>query len=238
MQKINDIVGYKNRKIIQMEKMQSLSLDSLILSNFVAINRNVKNILDIGTGIGVIPLIISLRTSAHIDGVELQKELSEIADRNVKMNKLDKQISIICDDIKNFSCYKDINFYDVIVCNPPFFNDGKISSNKLKAQSRHEETIKLNEIFKISKKLLKNKGRFAIVFRVERLMEVLDLYYQNKIMPKKIVFIHHEKTKEAKLFFIEGIKNGMPGLKIEPPFVLYENDVETEEYKRILDEVK
>ena len=238
-QKITDLVGY-NRKIIQDENFLSFSLDSLILANFVTINSRVKKVLDLGTGIGPIPLILSLRTNAHIDAVEIQKEVSLIAEENMKLNNIQNQVTIYNDDMKNFSKNVDTEIYDVILSNPPFFNDSysKLPISNSKKNSRHEKLISIEDIFSISRKLLKNNGRLAMIFRTERLVEIVSLFRKYNIEPKVIRFIHHKENMESKLFFIEGMKNGKNGLKIYPPFIMYDdNGKETDEYKRLLSEV-
>ena len=224
-QKITDLVGY-DRKIIQDNNFLAFSLDSLILANFVNINTRVRNILDLGTGIAPIPLILSLRTNAHIDGVEIQKEVSVIAKENVKINKLQKQITIYNEDMKKFAKRIDTETYDIVVCNPPFFN------NSFKLPVSDSKKISSEEVLSISRKLLKNNGKFAMIFRIDRLVEILRLFEKNNIEPKIIRFIYHNQNMNAKLFFIEGMKNGKNGLKIYPPFIMYdENGKETDEYK-------
>ncbi len=237
--KITDLVGY-NRKIMQDENFLAFSLDSLILANFVTMNSRVKKVLDLGTGIGPIPLILSLRTNAHIDAVEIQKDVSLIAKENIELNNLTDQVTIYNDDMKSFSKKLHTEIYDVILSNPPFFNDSysKLPISDSKKNSRHEELISLEDIFSISKKLLKSNGRLAMIFRTERLVEIISLFRKYNIEPKVIRFIHHNKNMESKLFFIEGIKNGKSGLKICSPFIMYDdNGKETNEYERLLSEV-
>ncbi len=237
-QKVTDVVGY-GMKIIQDDNMLAFSVDSLLLANFVTLRKRVKRILDLGVGIGTIPLILSLRTNALIDGVEIQKDVSLIASKNMKLNKVDEQVKIFNDDMINFSINSKPNIYDVIVCNPPFFDSSckNLPDANSKKISRHEVSISLEDIFRISRKLLKNKGSLAIIFRVDRFMEVLSLYRKYNIEPKRIKFIYHNKNKNAKLFFIEGIKNGNAGLKVDSPFIMYDEDKETLEYKKLLSEV-
>ena len=237
-QRVTDLVGY-DRKIIQDDNMLAFSVDSLLLANFVTINSKVLKILDLGVGIGSIPLILSLRTKAKITGVDIQKEVCDVALKNMKLNNIDGQVDICNDDMISFSVKSKPNSYDIIVCNPPFFGDGynKFPSLNSKKISRHEESMSLEDIFKVSKKLLKDKGRLAMIFRVDRLVDVLSLFRKYNIEAKKIRFIHHNKDKSAKLFFVEGMKNGNAGLEILNPFIMYEGDCETVEYKKLLSEV-
>ena len=117
MKSLNDILGYKNRKIYQDDECFSFSLDSVILANFVTLNKKINNILDLGTGNGVIPLILSLRTKKNIIGIEIQEKLSLLAQESVDYNELDDQINIINCDMKKFVFNKTINSFDVITCN-------------------------------------------------------------------------------------------------------------------------
>lgn len=241
MQVINDILGYKNRKIYQDDDCFAFSLDSVMLANFVTIRMRDKNILDLGTGNAVVPLIISLRTDKKIVGVEIQQKLAEMAKESVKYNKLESQIEIINKDMKDYVSEDTIEKYDVITCNPPYFkvnekNYFNLSPEKIIA--RHEVKVTLSDVFSVSKKLLKNNGNLAIVHRPERLMEILDLFKKNNIEPKRIQFVYENINKEAILLLIEGQKCGKVGLKVENPFILYNLDGnKTLEYDNLCREV-
>ena len=121
MEVLNDILGYPNRKIYQNTDFFSFSLDSVMLSNFVTIRLRDKKILDLGTGNGVIPLILSLRTDKPIVGVEIQKSLANLAEKSIRYNSLEAQVSIITSDMKDYVTSDTIEEYDVITCNPPYF---------------------------------------------------------------------------------------------------------------------
>ena len=236
MKKLTDLIGYKNRKIYQDDKCFSFCLDSVLLASFIDVKKNI-NILDIGTGNGVIPLILSLKTGSKITGVEIQSKLADLAKESVKYNKLEDQIDIINQDIKDFSMDKN-NYYDIICCNPPYFvekSSSKIKESKEEAIARHEIKITLEEILKLSKKMLKNNGKLYLIHRVERFVEVVDLYKKYNIEPKRVRFIHNDKDSDAKLFLIEGTKNGKVGLKIDKPLIMFEKGVETEEYSKIIE---
>lgn len=242
MEKINDILGYKNRKIFQDDECFSFSLDSVMLANFVTIRLRDRNILDLGTGNGAIPLIVSLRTDKNIVGVEIQKRLSDMAEKSVKYNNLSEQIKIINVDMKEFVNSNNIESFDVITCNPPYFrvnekNYFNLSLEKLIA--RHEVKVTLSDVFYVSRKLLKNNGNLAIVHRPERLLEIFDLFRKNSIEPKRIRFVYEKASKESTLVLIEGQKNGRPGLKIEKPLILYNEDGSmTGEYEKLCVEVR
>ncbi len=242
MEVINDILGYKDRKIYQDTNYFKFSLDSVMLANFATIRARDKNIVDLGCGNAVIPLILSLRTDKKILGVELQEELCSLAEKSVKINNLEKQIEIEHVNIKDFAKNNDnCNKYDLVVCNPPYFkvNEEKnfFNMEKQKVIARHEVEITLEELFASARKILSNDGNFAIVHRPERLLEILDLYRKNKIEPKRIRFVYENLDKGSTLVLVEGQMNGKCGLKIEKPFVLYKEDgTYTSEYKKLLEE--
>ena len=174
---LNDLLDYKGYKIYQDTDMFCFSLDSILLANFVTINKNINSIMDIGCGNGPIPLVLSTKTNARITGVEIQKDVYNLAIDSVKYNKLENQIKILNADINNL--YKDYesDSFDVITCNPPYFkvNDKtKQNISEYKKIARHEITLKLDDICKISKKLLKNNGVLAIVHRPDRMIEILN----------------------------------------------------------------
>lgn len=221
----NYLVGYKKLKIIQDTEMFNFSLDSVLLPNFITINENIKKILDIGTGNGPIPLILSTKTKAHITGFEIQKEVSKLAKESVKINNLQKQITIINDDIKN-NTYKTETF-DIITCNPPYFevkDKSKFNKNDYKTIARHEVNLDLEELLKISKKLLKNGGTLGLVHRPERLIDILINMRKYNIEPKRIRLVYPKNNKESNILLVEGKKNGKKGLKILPPLYSHNED--------------
>lgn len=227
METINYLLGYNNLKIIQDNEMFNFSLDSILLPNFVKINKNINKILDIGCGNAPIPLILSTKTDAKIIGVELQKDVADIAKRNIELNKLTDQIEIINKDINEYANELETDSFDVITCNPPFFKYTKtsnINDSDYKTIARHEITLNLEQIFKISKKLLKNNGIIGIVHRPDRLIDIIESMRKNNIEPKKIRFVYPKKDKEANILLIEGAKNGKPGIKIMPPLYAHNED--------------
>lgn len=227
MKMTNYLLGYKNMYIVQDPTMFKFSLDSVLLPNFVTINKGTKYILDIGTGNAPIPLVLSTKTNAHITGVEIQKEVSEMAIESVKINHKENQIDIINDDINELYKTLETEKYDIITCNPPYFkvkSDSIVNNNDYKTIARHEVKLSLEQILKISKKLLKNNGVIAMVHRPDRLVEILTLMHQNNIEPKKIQFIYPKYGEEANMLLIEGSKNGNLGLKILSPLYVYDGE--------------
>lgn len=236
MKVINYLLGYKDLKIVQDNEMFNFSLDSVLLPNFVTLNKNITKILDIGSGNAPIPLILSTKTSASIVGVEIQKQSFDLAVESVILNKKEAQIQIINKDINDF--YKDIetDTFDVITCNPPFFKyteNSNLNKNDYKTIARHEVKLNLSQLFQIAKKLLKNNGVIAIVHRPERFVEIIEEMKKNNIEPKRVQFVYPKKNMDANIMLIEGSKNGKSGLKILPPIYAHlDNGEYTEEVKK------
>ena len=236
MKVINYLLGYKNLKIVQDNEMFNFSLDSVLLPNFVTINKKIDRILDIGCGNAPIPLILSTKTDAHITGVEIQKKVYDLALESIEINKKANQIFIINEDINNYYKEVETDFYDVITCNPPFFKyieTSNINKNDYKTIARHEVKLNLRELFIIAKKLLKNNGVIAIVHRPERFVEIVEEMKKNNIEPKRVQFVYPKKNMDANIMLIEGSKNGKPGLKILPPIYTHlDNGEYTDDIKK------
>lgn len=225
MRVLNDLLWSGNLKIYQNNKNFMYSLDTLLLSKFVTINKSVKNILDIGTGNAPIPLILSKISNAFITGIEIQTESYELGVESVKLNNLDSRIKLINADINDIYNELENNYYDVVVCNPPYYkSDMLITENKSKSIARSEIAMTLDDIFKVSKKVLRNKGRIAIVNRPERLIDIIITMKKYDIEPKKIRFVYPKIGKPANHILIEGMKNGSSELKVMEPLIVHNDD--------------
>lgn len=227
MEVLNDLLEYENLKIYQNTDMFSFSLDSVLLANFVSINKKVKNILDIGCGNAVIPLILSTKCNCNITGIEIQKEVYSLAIKSVNYNNKQNQINIINGDVNEYYKNIDTETYNTITCNPPFFKLNELSNlndSKYKSIARHELTLNLDNLMVIAKKLLKNGGNIAVVHRTDRLIDIITSMKKNNIEPKKIQFIYPKCNKESNILLIEGTKNGHPGIKICPPLYAHNED--------------
>lgn len=224
---INDLVYFKDIKIVQNKNYFNFSLDSILLPNFVELTKSNKKILDLCTGNVPIPLVLSTKTNAKIYAVEIQKEIFELAKESIKINNLENRVILINDDVKNTTKLFETDTFDIITCNPPYFRKGEksiLNENEIKSIARHEIKIKLEDIIKISKKLLKNGGSLNIVHRTDRLIEIIDLMKKNNIEPKRIRFIYPKNNRESNLVLIDGRKNGKTGLKILPPLYVHNED--------------
>ncbi|AGR40708.1 tRNA1(Val) (adenine(37)-N6)-methyltransferase [Spiroplasma taiwanense] len=229
MKIINNILNFKELKIIQDTEMFNYCIDSILLTKFWKPSKKYKNILDFGTNNAIIPLILSRYTNAKISGVEIQRQAYEIAKENIKINNLSDKIFIYCNDIKKFILNKN-NEYDLIFCNPPFFKINLNSSNNLNTRSkflisaRHEKDITLSEIIESAKIALKNGGKFLLIHLSERVEEIIILLNKNNFAIKKIRFIYSKKGQAAKKVLIESINDGNKGTKILDPLYVHNED--------------
>lgn len=222
----NYLLYNKSLKIMQRKDMFNYSLDSVLLSHFVFISKKAKTIIDFGTNNAAIPLILSRLTNANIIGVEIQKEAVVLANKNIILNNLEKQISIVEDDIKSFVDKYD-NKVDVIICNPPFFKKNEksnVNENEYLRIARHEEKITLEEIILSASKILNHNGRFAMIHRPDRLIEIIDLMKKYKIEPKRLKMVYPKHHKECNMILIEGSYQAKAGLKIEPYIICHNDD--------------
>lgn len=224
---INDLVYFKNIKIVQDKDYFNFSLDSVLLPNFVDITKKTKMILDMCTGNAPIPLILSTKTDAKIYAVELQREVYNLAKETIKINKLDNQIVLINNNIKNLKKIFNTETFDIITCNPPYFKkkeDSIINENIVKSIARHEIEMELEDVMLISKALLKNEGSLVLVHRTDRLIEIIELMRKHNIEPKRMRLIYPKINTESNLVLIDGRKNGKKGLKILPPLYIHNDD--------------
>lgn len=241
MKQLDDVLGYP-LKIYQERKWFCFSLDSVLLANFVPIKMTTKKIMDLGTGNGIIPLILSLRTKSSIYGIDIQEDLVNLANESVIYNKLGSQVFISNMDIKQIKNHIELfNSFDLVVSNPPYFYDYETSSKNQeihKTIARHEIKIKLDDILYSASLILKEGATFSMINRTDRLIEILETFRKYKIEPKKIKFIYKNYNSESNMVYIEGIKNGHCGLKILSPFIIYNLDGSSSlEYSKICKKV-
>lgn len=226
MEVINDLLNFNNIKIYQNTDWFNFSLDSVLLADFVKVNNKMK-VIDFCTGNAPIPLILSTKTKSNIIGVELQKEVFDLANKSIKYNNLENQITIINEDVRNLNKIYETDSFDLITCNPPYFKmeeNANINENKIKAIARHELYLNLDDVFSCAKKLLKNNGKIAIVHRTDRLVDIICLMRKYNIEPKRIKFIYPFFDSKSNLVMIEGAKNGNPGLILEENIIVHEKN--------------
>lgn len=216
---INDLYDY-GYKIVQNPQYFKFSLDSIILADFVNIKKTDKKLLDLCTGNAPIPIILSNKIE-KITAIELQKPIYKMAEESIKINKIDN-IKLINDNIKNYENYFLGNNFDIITCNPPYFKyqkDSIINENMVKSIARHEITITIEEIISIASKLIKPKGRFYIVHRSERLIDIINLLEKNSFGIKTMQFVYDDYQKKSSMVLIEAMFDGKNNCQILNPLI-------------------
>lgn len=222
-----DDLEFKGLKIIQNSTGFCFGIDSVLLSDYAKNIKKGSKIIDIGTGTGIIGILLTGKTeNTYITGIEIQEEVAEMAQRSILLNNLENRFCIKNINIKNIFDEINPNTIDAIVTNPPYMkiNTGAISIEKKKLISRHEVECTLEDIIKISYKLLKSKGEFYMVHRAERIVDILYYLRKYKLEPKNIRFIHSKINQEPNLVLIKCVKNGGYGLKIDKPLIVYNDD--------------
>ncbi|MBP9510413.1 MAG: tRNA1(Val) (adenine(37)-N6)-methyltransferase [Fusobacteriaceae bacterium] len=223
---IIDLLKKENLKIIQRSDYFNFSIDSILLAEFASLGRGVHKIIELGTGNGAIPLFLSKRTKAKIIGLELQETSADLAIRNISLNNLEKQITIINDDMKNWRTHFLPHSFDSVICNPPFFkfngNTELLNNLDQLTLARHEIAITLEEIISIAANLLNDKGYFSLVHRADRAIDIIAFMKKYEIEPKRVRFCHSKIDKNAKIILIEGIKFGNEGITVLPPLITHD----------------
>ena len=225
MEVIHELLGIPKIKIVQDDELNMFSVDSMLVASFVTIKPSVKSIVDFGTGNAPIPLYLTLRTNAHIYGIELQDCLYELAKKSVKINMKEEQISLICDDLANATAHFGLHSIDVVVSNPPFFKANETSHtnpNESKAISRHEIKTNLDVICLTASKILKSGGVLALVHRTSRLNDIVVTMKKYHIEPKRIRFVYPNESEMSNQVLVEGILNAKPdGLMVLKPLYIH-----------------
>lgn len=232
-----DDLEFKNLKIIQNKKGFCFGIDSVLLSDWAKEIKPNQTILDMGTGTGILGILLCGKTiNTKIVGVEIQEEVAKMAIKSIKLNNLQERFQIICENIKNLKNKYEIGSFDVVITNPPYKKQGtgKTNENDIKLISRHEITANLEDFISTASYLLKDKGNIYMVHRPERLVDILVTLKKYKLEPKKLRFVYPNINKEPNLILIKATKNAKPFLKIEKPLYVYNQNGEyTEEILKI-----
>lgn len=210
-------------KVIQKNKGFRFTLDSVLLGHFASLKEGDK-VADLGTGTGVIPLILTTRVKKiRILGIELQSDMAEMSNRTVLLNHLEEKIEIIQSDIREVPKKRTGESFTLVIVNPPYWSTGQgfISPEKGRALARHQIAGQLDDFIETASKLLNFQGRFAMIYRTDRILEVFDLLRQHHLEPRRVRFIHSYLNKPARHFLLEARKNAPPDLLIHPPLVVY-----------------
>ena len=236
-----DDLEYKGLKIIQNEKGFCFGIDSVLLADYA---KNIKKdaiAVDIGTGTGIISLLLCKKTNLKkIYGIEIQKEVADMAKRSVSLNELQNKIEILNINVKNVCNILEKNIFDVVITNPPYKknNTGLKSIDKRQLISRHEVECTLDDIVQNAGKLLKSLGEFYMIHRAERIVDIMCTLRKYKLEPKNIRFVHSKINEPPTLILIKYKKNAKEFLKIDKPLIIYkENGEYTDEILNIYGKV-
>ena len=222
-----DDLEFKGLKIIQNEKGFCFGMDSVLLSDFAKNMKNNSTVLDLGTGTGIIPILLCGKTNLKkVVGIEIQQDVANMAKRSSQLNNLQDRFEVVNTNIIDLKNIYEKQSFDVIVTNPPYKkeNTGITNENEAKLISRHEITANLEDFISISKDLLKDKGEFYMVHRPERLVDILSLMRKYKIEAKILKFVSPNKNKEPNLILIKGIKNANSFLRVEKNLYVYNEE--------------
>lgn len=231
-----DDLQYKGLKLIQKEDGFCFGLDAVLLANFADVKKD-DSVIDLGTGTGIVTLLIAGKTKAKsVTGLEIQDEMAEMAGRSVEMNNLGGRVRIVRGDIKESVDLFGASKFNVVVSNPPYMSQGGglLNASDTKAVSRHEILCTLEDVIKASGRLLVPGGQFAMVHRPDRLVDIIWLMRKYSIEPKYIRFVHPSPYKKANLLLIKGARQGRPQLKMMEPLYVYD---ETGKYSREINEI-
>ena len=212
--------GYR---IIQKKKGFCFGMDAVLLSGFAQVKEG-EVAVDLGTGTGIIPILLEAKTNGkHFTGLEIQEEVAEMAGRSVRLNQLEDRVDIVRGDIKEASRLFGKASFDVVTSNPPYMNDnhGLKNPDLPKAIARHEVFCTLDDVCREASLLLKSGGRFYMVHRPHRLVEIITALKTYKLEPKRMKLVHPFVDKEANMVLIEAVRGGRSMMKVEAPIIVY-----------------
>ena len=218
-----DELNRNGYQIIQDKNRFCFGMDAVLLSGFATVKPG-ETVLDLGTGTGIIPILLEAKTDgAHFTGLEIQPDSADMARRSVALNRLEQKVDIVTGDIKDASKLFGASSFDVITTNPPYMigQHGLQNPDEAKAIARHEVLCTLEDIMRESSKLLKPKGRFYMVHRPFRLSEIFCCMTKYGIEPKRMKLVHPFINKEPNMVLIEGLHGGNPRMTVEKPLIVY-----------------
>lgn len=221
-----DDLQIKGYQIIQNPGKFCFGIDAVLLSSFAKVKRG-ENVLDLGTGTGILPILLEAKSEGkHFKGLEIQEESADMARRSVEYNHLQEKIEIVTGDIKEAATIFGTVSFDVITTNPPYMigQHGLPNPESAKAIARHEVLCCLTDILRESAKILKPKGRFYMVHRPFRLAEILAEMQKYGLEPKRMRLVYPYVDKEPNMVLVEGMKGANPRMTVEPPLIVYEKD--------------
>lgn len=220
-------------KLIQRGPHERLGMDSVLLSNFLHPSKT-DRVCDLGCGFGAITILLAARyKESCIDGVDIQQTAVELLNDNIALNGLENRVRAIHADLRKLDGILDVGAYSAVICNPPYFRKGagKVGNLPAKQIARTEEGAMLEDICRAASRLTKNGGEFAVVYRTERLCDLMVAMRAVRIEPKRLQYIHPTASSEPKLMLVAGRKNARKGLRTLAPLIIMKDDGSyTEEY--------
>ena len=212
-------------RILQKKGGYRFSIDALLLAHF-AEPRSKDRIIDLGTGCGIMPLIIAFhKKTGKIAGVEIQPSLADLARRNAALNRLSTRIKILEKDLRDLEGKNVRGIFDLVLSNPPYrkVGAGRVNPRLEKALARHEFKATLQDVLRAARYLLKEKGRLAMIYPASRAAELIQEMRQIHLEPKRLQFVHSHLKEEARLVMVEGFKEGRAQVRVLPPLVVYDS---------------
>ncbi|MFO7560514.1 MAG: tRNA1(Val) (adenine(37)-N6)-methyltransferase [Desulfobacterales bacterium] len=222
-------------KVRQDKSGYRFSIDAVLLADFVSV-RPKNTVVDLGTGCGIIPLILAIRNpEAVFFGVEIQPALAELAEKNASDNFLEEKIKIIHKDMQSITIDMISGPVDRVVSNPPYRKvlSGRVNPCLQRAVARHEIKINLEELLKTAGRILRPAGKFFIIYPAERTIDLMAGMRETGIEPKRMRSVHSAQGTEARLILMEGLKGGQSGITIENPLIIYKNKEYTDEVEKM-----
>lgn len=210
--------------IIQDPEKFCFGMDAVLLSGFAKIKKN-ENVLDMGTGTGIIPILLKSKTAGrHFTGLEIQEECAEMAERSVRYNHMEEDVSIVQGDIKEAAGIFGAASFHVVTCNPPYMigQHGLTNPHMPKAIARHEVLCTLEDVVSQASKLLTDRGRFYMVHRPFRLVEIMNVLTKYHLEPKRMQLVYPYIDREPNMILIEALKGGNSRITVDPPLIVYE----------------
>jgi len=224
-------------RLYQSKMGYRFSVDSLLLYNFINLKK-VNTIADLGAGTGIVGMLLAKKyPEAKVTLFEIQDGLVTLAEKNVIQNRLEDRVNVVKCDIRTLPSQTPIfGHFNLVISNPPFrrLKSGRLNVEEERAIARHEIKLRLKELVEAVSSLLRVKGRFCVIYHPWRLSELISTFRMADLEPKRLRFVHSSISSEAKMILMEAVKNGNPGLKVEKPLYLYEeNGCYTKELKGI-----
>lgn len=224
--------------VIQDPDKFCFGMDAVLLSGFAKVKKG-ETALDLGTGTGIIPILLKTKTNGkHFTGLEIQKECADMAGRSVRYNYLEDDVEIVQGDIKEAADIFGAASFDVVTSNPPYMigQHGLRNPDMPKAIARHEVLCNLEDVVSQASKVLKERGRFYMVHRPFRLAEIMNVLTKYRLEPKRMQLVYPYIDREPNMVLIEALKGGNSRVTVEPPLIVYkEPGVYTENILKIYD---